>query len=58
MIGAEDLKDCAHYAQPAEDDEVDPGPAFGQTVSENDGHGENDGGYVDCEFRNGNVFPF
>ena len=27
-------------------------------MPENDGDGENDGGYVDCEFGNGNVLPF
>ena len=58
MIGAEDLKNCARYAQAAEDDKVDPGSAFGEAMLEYDSYGENDGEYVDCEFRDGNVFPF
>lgn len=58
MFGAEDLQNCAGYPQPAEDDEVYPGAAFGEAMPEYDGDGEDNGGYIDCEFRNGDVFPF
>ena len=58
MFGAKDLENRAGYPQPGEEDEVQPCPAFFEAMLEDDAEGEDNGGYVDCEFGNGDVFPF